>query len=453
MTTMPLIPNRLKDERLAAGFDTAEKLAATVGIDPDWYGHIEYGDVLPTDDELGRITDALGDIARSRLYDLGTLNLIPTPNDNPAYDPRSMYRNLSDTCHVLLSRDEVSWFERQPGPDHHVDVFMNLSCGTQAAPHLLLDTVSVLERLDVSFVAAAGPAACCGKPFSNVNRPETAERVNRARIDRSLGWGARVHVNWCIACQMTSSAAAARRLHADGERHPIREVQILTYLEERIRELGDRMPWKGRVSRRVLVNGHSAMFGSAHKAAHEAAARLLDLVPGVEVVGLTEGHSDDSPCTFMGREKDWAPPAWYLEQDTAEGVRRHRAKLAATARSMGADTVSCTHQNCHVLWSPYASERLAVRHPVSVVAEALGCAHPDRRQAAARLGDPEKFLEQTRSVWQSWGIAESRARELATSISDPRFADEATQCSCSSGGGCRENLLSINVLTGASRPK
>jgi Cysteine-rich domain len=452
MSSEPLMTNRLREERLAAGFGTPEQLAAAVDIEPEWYAHMEAGHVLPTHQELDRLTDALGGILRSRLFDLGSLNLIPGQRNNePGYAPNRMFRGLADTCHVLVSRDEITWYDRQPGPDHDVDVFMNLSCGTQAAPHLLLDTVSVLERLGISFVAVAGPAACCGKPFTNADKPETAERVNKSRIGRSLGWGARVHVNWCVACQMTSTVLAARRLYADDVDHPVREVQILTFLEAQLRDLGDRVPWKQEVHRRVLVSGHSEMLGPAHKAAHAAAARLLSLVPGVEVVGPYDGHEDDSPCTYMGRDKDWTPPAWYREQDTAEGIRKHRARLATLAHSMGADTVSCTHQHCHIVWSAYASDRLAVRHPVSIVAEALGCAHPDRRQAAMRLGNPEAFVAQTRRIWQSWGLSEERARELAGSISDPKYADEATQCSgCSNH--CRESLISVDVLTGVSQP-
>src|SRR5919106_3523422 len=170
MSTEALMTNRLREKREAAGFDTPEALAAAVDIEPEWYAHMEAGHVLPTHEELDRLTSALGGVLRSQLFDLGSLNLIPGQRNNEqGYNPRTMYRDLSDTCHVLLSRDEVNWFERQPGPDHDVDVFMNLSCGTQAAPHLLLDTVSVLERMDVSFVAVAGPAACCGKPFTNVD--------------------------------------------------------------------------------------------------------------------------------------------------------------------------------------------------------------------------------------------------------------------------------------------
>jgi hypothetical protein len=119
---------------------------------------------------------------------------------------------------------------------------------------------------------------------------------------------------------------------------------------------------------------------------------------------------------------------------------------------MGADTVSCQHQDCHLLWSYYASERLSVIHGVSVLAEALGVEHPDRYQGAARLADPEAVLEQTRPIWSAWDMTEDEARGHAYELADPRFAAGVTRCGCGRDR-CDEDLISVDVLTAAIRPK
>jgi Fe-S oxidoreductase len=448
-----LFTNGLRDQRLASGIATQQELAERADLDPEWYSKLEAGKVLPTAEQLERLTAALGDIPPAALYGLGYRAVIPGALDLlNGESPATTYRQFADQGHVLLHRDEVAWFDRQPGPDHHPDVFLNLSCSTQQVPHLLLDTVAVAEKLGVSFVAAAGSVACCGSLFNNTGQVETAERVAQQRLRRSLGWGTKVHVNFCSSCQATTTTAAARRRHVDGVEHPVREVQLYTYLEERLRELGDRVPWKRRMPCRVLVEGHPAA-SDPHREAQEAMARLLALIPGVQVVGLYDGKSEESPCTAHGRfELGWTEPEWLRQQDDPEHVRAHRDRLAKYVRSRGADTVSNQHQNCHLAWSRYISDRLSVRHAVSILADALDCAHPDRRQAAIRLGDPEAFMEQTRPNWQSWGISEARARELSAAISNPTYADAAAHCSCGGGGRCRENLISIDVLTGSSRP-
>jgi Fe-S oxidoreductase len=431
------IPNDFERARRGARMSQAE-LAERAGLARDWYEYIEAGRILPTYEELTRLCDALGGIAPEELYQAIYLHLMTTPSEGDGSRPSDYFRESADQSHMLVARDELTWLERHRKPDRAVDVFVNLSCSTQQVPHLLLDTVAVLEALDVSFVAAAGPIACCGKPFlRHLGRRDRFEQTSRRNLERGLAWGAKVHVNWCTACQITTTTAVSRRELCEGSTHPVSEVHVLAFIEDRLRELGDRVPWRHEIKRRVLVEGLPGV-SPIHRDAQLAAARALERVPGVEVVGLYDGASADSPSVNG------------LSALGAEAVAADRQRLADTVRALGADTVCCQHQLSHARWSRYASDRLAVRHPISVVADALGCAHPDRHQAAVRLGDPQEFVRQTRTVWQSWGLDETRALELAAEICDPAFADPAVQCGCGSGS-CDNGEATVDVLRGHVR--
>jgi len=443
MTDM-LISNNLKAERIAAGIPTVEELAERAGIDPTWCAHIEAGRVLPTADEYRRLLAALGDISPKRLYEV-TWRQLTMVEDYPKTrsDLSSMWRGWRDESHLLMSRDEITFFERQPGPDHRAEVYVNMSCGTLRSPHLLLDTVSVLEALGVDFIAAAGPGAgCCGKPLMRTGSDGAFERHRQNRIDRSMAWGTTVHVNWCGACQQTATATASKLELTEGVTHPVREIQVIPFLEERVRALGDRVPWRKEVRRRVLVEGHGGM-SNVHIGMRDAIPRLLAMVPGVETVGIYEGWSDLSPCADFGREGS-PPPEWTQRSRTKEEIEEHRVNLAAEMRALGADTVTTMHQSCHQMWSRYASDQLAVMHSVSILAEALGCGAPDRYQEAVRHNDPRRLFEESRPRWESWGMSEQRALETANSICDTRTmevrygstrpADDAAGPSC--GGGC-----------------
>jgi hypothetical protein len=334
-------------------------------------------------------------------------------------------------------------------PDKPVDVFLSMSCGTQAAPHLLLDTIGVCEALGLSYYAAAGPAGCCGKPYIANRLNKVGDAWSREKTNFALEIGAKEIVSWCTACQQNATILAARRAVTAGEAHPIRESQTLTFFKERILEMGDRVPWKREVKRKVLAEGH-VRTSPVHEAALAAEVALLEAIPGVEVVGTYDGFEPDSPCAYAAREESYGT---WRRDESAEDVVEHRAMLADMVHARGADTVACQHQGCHQAWSRYASDRLAVRHPVSILAEAFDCAHPDRYQAAARIGDPNEIVEQTRPVWTTWGISDERALELAKMISDPKYAAGVTACACGKeGGGCNENLISVDVLTATSRP-
>ena len=123
------------------------------------------------------------------------------------------------------------------------------------------------------------------------------------------------------------------------------------------------------------------------------------------------------------------------------------------AETWGADTVSPTHQTCLQRWEPFSSEAVDVRHIVSILAEALGVAHPDRFKAASRLGDTTAIVEQTRPVWSAWGMDEERATKVTREVFDPAYQTSEDLCACgrNAAGACaHQDMISIDVLKGAA---
>jgi transcriptional regulator with XRE-family HTH domain len=422
---------RLREEREAVG-KSANELAAESSIAPEWYAHIEAGRVLPTLAEFERLRAALEDIPGERLYEMSLLNAIGALNRGKV-DFAQFYGELQQNAHLLASRDEVRWMERDAPPDRSVDVFVNMSCGTQDVPHVLMDTYSVLEALGISFAAAAGRVTCCGTYYRNAGNPEGGYRMHDAAVARRVKWGARTTVHWCTSCEQTFTDGTRRaELHApEGPR--MRDVQLLTYLDEVLREREGRIPWKAPVAARVLIG--RVDIGPTIRIASDRAAELLARIPGVEVVGFLD----------LGDPQRLAMPK------TSEGVRARREELAQQVRSLGADTISFSHFSTQRILNHFASDAVAVRNAVSILAEALGCGHPDRHQAAIRLGDVDQVVEQLRPVWSSWDMKEDDARRVASRLIDPMYADGPTSHSCGGGGRCNEQLIEVDVLAGTVR--
>jgi Fe-S oxidoreductase len=443
-TGVIVAPNRLGEVRRAAGLSPLE-VATHADLDPTIYEHLEAGRLMPTKDELTRLCAALGGVSHHELYVINLLQLMAADENYSKSPPAKHIQQVAGAKELFVARDEVTWSEKRARPNRPVDAFLSMSCGTQAAPHLLLDTVSVCQALGISYVASAGPAGCCGKPYAANAMTDVAESWSRAKTDYAVQIGASEIVVWCTACHLNATTLAARREVLHGVQHPVRETQILRFLAERIAAMGDRVPWKKEVHRRVLAEGHTRM-SPVHAAALQANAKLLQLIPGVTFAGRYDGYSPESPCAGAAREESYGE--WRRDK-TTEDINEHREILADMAESKGADTIACQHQGCHMAWGRYATDRLAVRHAVSIVAEALGVDHPDRYQAASRLGDPRDIVEQTRSIWTTWGLTAERALELSQMVADERFAAGVTACACGKGGdGCQERLISVDVLTG-----
>jgi Fe-S oxidoreductase len=450
MSERVIAPNRLREERESAGYPTPEALASRAGIAPDVYRAIEDGQILPDQREFERLREALGGIAADRLYVMNFRQLLGVEGYvRGKQNFGELFASKRGAERLLVAREDVRWADERPSPrpDQPVDVFLSMSCGTQESPHLLLDTLAVCDALGVTYVAAAGAAGCCGKPYVASGHEDIGEKWITSKMQRAVATGAKAQVNWCTACQNTSELAAARRGVLDGTVHPIREVQLLTYFEERLRELGDRVPWKAAPKRRVLAEGH-IQYSPIHAEAGSANERLLALIPGVESVQFYDGFNAESPCGGRARETSQGP---WTAPKTTEEIKRRRVELAEMAAARGADTIACQHQGCHQIWGRYASDGLRVQHAVSILAEALGCAHPDRHQAAVRLATAEEVVAQTRPIWSTWGMSETEALGLAKSLADPRFAAGVTQCSCGGEGGCKESLIDIDVITATAR--
>jgi len=357
--------------------------------------------------------------------------------------PAALYHAQEEPAPLLVKKDEVRWMTRSVSPDRSVDVFLLLGCGARGLPHIFLDSVAVLEALGVPFVAGAGPQFCCGNPY-RPDRLDAADRLTANSIDRMTAWGASTIVHWCTACQLTFGAWSRNsdEVWSGGSVMPMRSrgaaqdgvenVHIHTFIERRLRELGDRVPWKNTPRRRVLVEGHPELT-EVHDVAMTTGAKMLSLVPGVEVLGYVK-----APDAFARPGSNCSNA---LAQLTVHDVQRIRREIAAQAHERGADTISCQHHNCHRTWSRFASDGLRVEQCVSIVAEALGVRSPDRYQEFAQLGEIERVVDRSEAIWRSWDLDRAEATAVARKTFDPKYAEKP---SCPCGGDiakCTEQPL------------
>jgi hypothetical protein len=363
------------------------------------------------------------------------------------FDFGDFFQSMVDCEQLLVHRDELTWMHSYVRPEQPADVFLNLSCGTQHTPHLLLEAVAVFRTLGVRFAAGAGRQFCCGKVYTGYGRPDAAARMSDASIRRMASYEPRVAVQWCHSCQMTFTQTMQHRLD-EGATPEFVNIQVTSFLEQTLRELGDRIPWRKRLDLRVLIEDVNAVHGTpTHQQARQSAERVLAMVPGVEIVGTVKEPTMGAPC----RTKYAGGPS-VLSDIRVDQVADIHAELDAQAEASGANTISCWAHLCHREWSKFATARIGVRNYMSIVADALGVAQPDRFQANWRLGDPEKVLAATRPLWRSWDLDEASARSIAYRFFEPKYEASIPRCAC--GGDlskCEEagqELLSVDSLAG-----
>jgi transcriptional regulator with XRE-family HTH domain len=457
-----IFPNELGAVRAATGL-TREELALRAGVDLRLYIELEEGRLLPQYEELERIRTNLGGIEPIQLYQTSLLNSISDERywqDGANY--KRFYQSMEEAARLLVAPDEMLWLDRHQRPDRTVDVALNLSCSTQFVPHMMLDAVAVLDALGVSFTAGASKVFCCGTYFRRMGKLNGTTRLNAAATSRMVSWGARTAVHTCTQCMNTYSEIGRRQAYETGVDDGVQHTQLLRFIDERLTELGDKVPWRTEVRAKILVHGHKD-YSFVHARATDDVAAIAKHIPGVEVIGFLERIFADYLCDsnlrvvgFSGELRKGAtmPPPEFLPPKTREEVAARRTKLAEIARSHGADTVSPQHQSCLQMWEPFSSETVRVRHVISVLAEALGVGHPDRFQAASLLGDTDAIVEQTRPIWSQWGMTREKAYETARAMFDPAYGvTDMCGCGKSPGSGCgHDEVIPIDVLKGFGSP-
>jgi Fe-S oxidoreductase len=440
MTPTRLFPNHLAKERAALDL-SIEAFAERCAIDPLLYRQMEEGRILPSHEELDRIAAALGDVDTARLYGGSLLNTIGDMRHKPVKPNfQTFFDSYRDSGLLLVTPEEMKVIEQNRRPDRTADVFVNLSCGPQRVPDLMLDTLAVLRTLGLDVASGAGRQFCCGTAYRRDGTWDAAKRMHEASLARELAWGVSTVAHMCTQCVNTYNDVSHRHAAETGEAPSVTHTQVLRLIDERLEELGERVPWKKEVRARVLAHGHSTL-SYVHDRAKRDVGAIARRIPGVEFVGFLDRISLDSFCIPEPGVPQRPRPR------TREEVEAYRAELADIARDWGADTISPQHQGCYMYWMPFASDTVAVRHDVGILAEALGVANPNRFQTASRIGDPNAIVEHTRPVWSAWGMSQAKALEIATQTFGEPYAVD--QCACGKTGGERcadDDLISLDSL-------
>lgn len=367
-----------------------------------------------------------------------------TEHDQERFDYKAFFTDMSDSERLQLSRDEIEWVQGHVRPEGTADVVLALSCGAQTTPYVMLTHVAVLRALGIDFVATAGQTYCCGNVYSRTARPDTGDRVALGSIQRFAAWKPTVNVQCCGSCYVKFSQHVDRLKAAPGGA-PFEVVHVTDYLLRTLKRLGDAVPWRRPVNRRVLLHAEGEELHPTKAEARQAIIETLHLIPGVEYAGLVRDPSLGAPCRQAGTDGKVSstmkagPVRWALDDITSEQYRQVQDELLEQARAAGADTIVTNHHSCHREWSKFGSSRLPVMYYQSLVAEGLGIEIPDRFQILWRQGDPEKILELTRPHWESWNIAESEAREMVRRFFVSEYAAAVEKCPCE--GNCFKATL------------
>ena len=311
-----------------------------------------------------------------------------------------IFTRQTESIRFHVARDEVRWTDRHAVPERDAERVVNFGCGVQFVPHLMVETIAVCEGLGVEVQGVVGPQFCCGQPYRGGDTDGSGDNMADNSFKRMATLRPLQMIQWCGAAQVQF-----------GKRADPESTEVLhqtAFLARRVEELGERAPWRRAIDARVLVHRKSQdpmPFPDRGPVmqSYDMIPAMLARIPGVRVVGEVRDLPSVLPCEGG------------IDRLDERGLALARAELARRAQEAGADRVVTEHHQCLREWGKLATDSLPVQHYISVLAEALDVAQPDRFHAHWNA-NPGERVAQARPEWSTWDMTDDEARAIAARL-------------------------------------
>ncbi len=315
----------------------------------------------------------------------------PRSRNKSGFDYGSYFRQMRTEHDLTTLPEDKTWLSAPPTePEPHSPV-LYLGCNVLRTSHMIRTATDILDLLGVDYVAAGGPAYCCGIVHHRNGDTDIAETLGRNTVRYLERFEPERVVMWCPSC--ISYYDEIFQVPASFE------IQHMTeYLVEQL----DRLDFVNEVPNKVALHHHSNSPARLREAA--AAVKLLSAVPGLEYVDIESDSRMGRSCSSFTQEAA-GPEVWrsIIESEMQQAVS-HEADIYATLYH-GCQRLICEYEE---------SQPLAVEHYLSVFARALGIEHEDTYKKYRLWKDPMRVLGEMAPCMEANRISEVEARQVVS---------------------------------------
>jgi len=298
-----------------------------------------------------------------RMLTLSTTKLASEGTKTP-----ELFKRMSRSIKLMLAMQVVpEEFKRLflPEPKRSAPFVFYGGCNPLKTPHLLFNTMTVLDAIGIDYAFAGGPSACCGVIAAKwEGQVDQGGRVAQAVMRRFDRFEPQRVLNWCPTCEIH----LGEMLEGFTE-SSFQFDHVTNLLVERL-DAGE-LRFTHPVPRRVVLHGHVA--GGVQVTGN--VARLLGAIPELEVVDTLWEQA--YTCGASGCSK------------TPELARREHAGQIEAAERLGVDAFVTLYHGCHQAFLGAAKGRgFDVLNFTDLLVEGLGeVPHVDANKGLRALDD------------------------------------------------------------------
>ncbi|HEX4172281.1 MAG TPA: (Fe-S)-binding protein [Acetobacteraceae bacterium] len=267
---------------------------------------------------------------------------------------------------MQLPPELLARFRADEGSEGTPDLVFYTGCNLLKTPHIALLCFDIMDALGTRYRVIGGPSHCCGVLQFRAGDLATSGRIGYRTVERLAAAAPRV-LSWCPSCQVQLS-----EIVVPGKRDSKLELEpFLLFLASRLDDL--RPLLRHPVRKRVGLHEHPGVPGVS-----EAARTILEAIPGLEFVDLTQPRIGWM-CNTLN------PLPAYKRQ-----VHQEQLQAAADA---GVDTLAGIYHACHrELCSHERDWPFAVVNFLELVGESMGLARADLFKRLKLMQDVDAIL-------------------------------------------------------------
>ena len=271
------------------------------------------------------------------------------------------------------------------------DFVFYTGCNVLKTPHIALLALDIMDALGATYQVMGGPTHCCGIAQLRAGDVEMSGRMGSSTIEKLSHSKSGQVVSWCPSCYVQFTETTLPTIERQHGARPFEMTPFARFLADRLARLMPHL--QRRVEMRVALHRHPGVAGIM-----EAAAEILQAIPGVELVDLRQ------PAVGLQSVNLGVLPAFKRELQLNE---------LEAARDAGVDAlVAVYHSDHRELCAHERDWPFRIINFLEVVGESMGLHRDDRYKQLKLMQDADQIVSECGDLIALHALDAGKARDV-----------------------------------------
>src|SRR6266849_1079363 len=308
---------------------------------------------------------------------------------------RDTSRDVTTLSRLQLEREALERLGQgaasQSTPDEAPDFVFYTGCNVLKTPHIALLALDIMDALGVTYQVMGGPTHCCGIRQLGAGDVEMSGRMGSNSIEKMSHSKSGQVISWCPSCYVQFTETTIPAIERQGGARPFEMTPFLRFLRERLAQLTKLL--RRPVKMRVALHRHPGVAGVM-----EAAAEILQAIPGVELVDLKQ------PAVGLQSVAIRVLPAFKRELQLNE---------LQAASDAGIDAlITVYHSEHRELCAHERDWPFRIINILEVVGESMGLHREDRHKQLKIMQDADQIVSECGDLIARHALDAGKARDV-----------------------------------------